>query len=183
MRQIWLIAWHGFVQHATSRSFLFGVILLPVYMLVAGMLPSVSDTQLALLGGPVRHFAVIDRTGELMPAIDRELERDLTVRGLFLLNKYAEDHADADRLRRDAPALAALVLDGDPDSESSVVALENMGGAANAFVALQPFLQPGAPPFEKPRRRFIRVDVPVDVASAVDLVNTAAIRLRDDARL
>jgi ABC-type Na+ efflux pump permease subunit len=39
MRQVWLIAWHGFISHVTSRAFLFGLLLLPLYMLIGGAAP------------------------------------------------------------------------------------------------------------------------------------------------
>jgi hypothetical protein len=63
MRPIWIIAWHGFVQHATSRPFLLGVMLPLFYLLLVGWVPNASQSQLALLGAPVRHFAVVDGTG------------------------------------------------------------------------------------------------------------------------
>jgi ABC-type Na+ efflux pump permease subunit len=43
MRQVWLIAWHGFIQHVTSRAFLFGLLLLPLYMVIGGAAPTASQ--------------------------------------------------------------------------------------------------------------------------------------------
>jgi ABC-type Na+ efflux pump permease subunit len=103
MRQIWLIAWRGFVQHATSRAFLFGLLLLPLYMVIGGILPTASTSQLAALGGPIRNFAVIDKTGVMIPAIDAALDRDVTARGLRTLAAYAEENADEERLRKGNP--------------------------------------------------------------------------------
>ena len=110
MRQVWLIAWRGFVQHATSRAFLFGLLLLPLYMLIGGLLPTGAQSGLAALGGPIRHFAVIDQTGVMIPPIDAALDRDITVRGLLSLAAYAEENADVDRLRVENPDLARLLL-------------------------------------------------------------------------
>ena len=127
MRQVWLIAWHGFVQHATSRAFVFGMLLLPIYMLIGGGLPTVSQSQLSALGGPIRHFAVIDKTGVMLPAIDAALERDVVAMGLSALADYAEEHADADSFRAKQPKLASLLLDGDPQSPGTIDAIDSDG--------------------------------------------------------
>ena len=173
MRQIWLIASHGFVQHATSRAFLFGLLLLPLYMLLGGLLPTASQSQLVALGGPVRHFAVIDKTGVMIPAIDAALDRDITVRGLGLLSEYAAEHVDEDALRAKRPDLARLLLDGDPDSERLLGEIEAKGGVIAAFVELRPYLKPNAPPFHEPHRRFFRIEPPPEVAAASDVAGVA----------
>ncbi len=173
MRQIYLIAWRGFVQHATSRAFLFGLLLLPLYMLIGGILPSASQSQLAALGGPVRHFAVIDRTGVMVPAIDAALDRDVTARAAYRITDYAAEHADAERLRAGNPELARLLLDGDASSETTVGAIEAMGGTAQVFVALRPYLKPNAPRFEEPYRRFFRIEAPSEVVEAADVAAAA----------
>jgi ABC-2 type transport system permease protein len=173
MRQVYLIAWRGFVQHATSRAFLFGLLLLPLYMLIGGVLPGASQSQFASLGGPVRSFAVIDQTGVMLPAIDAAVERDVTARGAYFLTAYAAENADADRLRAGNPELARLLLDGDATSESTVRAIEAMGGIAQAFVALRPFLKPNAPRFEEPYRRFFRIETPSEIVDAADVAAAA----------
>jgi ABC-2 type transport system permease protein len=173
MRQIWLIAWRGFVQHATSRAFLFGLLLLPLYMLIGGALPTASQSQLVALGGSVRHFAVIDKTGVLVPAIDAALDRDVTARGLFALSAYASEHADEERLLKERPDLARLFIDGDVESERSLGEIESLGGVTAAFIALRPYLKPNAPPFHEPLRRFFRIEVPPEVASASDIAKAA----------
>ena len=173
MRQIWLIAWHGFVQHATSRAFLLGLTLLPLYMLLGGALPKLSQSQFAALGGPIRHFAVVDRTGVMLPVIDAALERDIVAMGLTALADYAAEHADADSFRAKEPKLAGLLLDGDPQSPSTIDAVEALGGVSSAFVALRPHLKPKSPPFDAPRRRFIRVEAPPEIATGADVQQAA----------
>lgn len=173
MRQVWLIAWHGFVQHATSRAFVFGMLLLPVYMLIGGVLPTASQSQLAALGGPIRHFAVIDKTGVMLPAIDAALERDVVAMGLTELAQYASEHAEPESFRTSEPKLASLLLDGDPQSPGTIDSIEAMGGIGSAFVALRPSLKPNSPPFNAPRRRFIRVEIPLEVSGATDILEAA----------
>ena len=173
MRQVWLIAWHGFVQHATSRAFVFGMLLLPVYMLIGGVLPNASQSQLASLGGPIRHFAVIDKTGIMLPAIDAALERDVVAMGLTELSDYATKNADAEKFRADQPKLASLLLDGDPQSPGTIDAIGAMGGVGSAFVALRPSLKPGSPPFDAPRHRFIRVEAPPEISAGTNIVEAA----------
>jgi ABC-2 type transport system permease protein len=180
MRQVWLIAWRGFVQHATSRAFLFGLLLLPLYMLIGGTLPTASQSQLAALGGPIRHFAVIDKSGVMMPAIDAALDRDVTARGLFALADYAAEHADEERLREKDPELAHLLLDGDASSPRSVGEIEARGGTIATFVALRPYLKPNAPPFHEPHRRFIRIEPPPEIAAATDIAKAATPYLTAD---
>lgn len=173
MRQVWLIAWRGFVQHATSRAFLFGLLLLPLYMLIGGVLPNASQSQLAALGGPVRHFAVIDKTGVMIPAIDAALDRDITTRGFYALVRYAQENVDEERLRAQDSGLARLLLDGDVNSARSIGEVEAKGGIIQTFVELRPFLKANAPPFSEPYRRFFRIEPPTDVAAAGNVVDAA----------
>lgn len=174
MRQVWLIAWHGFVQHATSRAFLFGLLLLPIYMLIGGAAPTASQVPLDALGGSIRHLAVVDKTGVMLPAIDAALERDVTARGLLVLAAYADKNADKERLREERPDLAFLLLDGDAFSEASIDAIEARGGVSQTFVELRPYLNPDSPNFIAPVRRFFRVDLPEDVGDSDDMLAAAA---------
>ncbi len=173
MRQVFLIAWHGFIQHATSRAFLFGLLLLPLYMLIGGATPSASQGPLDALGGSIRHFAVIDKTGMMTPAIDAALERDVIARGLIALSEYAKENTDNEVLKEKAPELAALLLDGDPQSDAAVAALEARGGVSQTFIDLRPYLKPEAPVFNAPGRRFFRVSLPDDVAATDDMLAAA----------
>lgn len=180
MRQVWLIAWHGFIQHVTSRAFLFGLLLLPLYMVIGGAAPTASQAPLDALGGTSRHFAVVDKTGVMIPAIDAAIERDVTARGLLVLSAYAEENVDGDKLREERPDLAALLIDGDPMSEAAIGALEARGGVSQTFVELRPYLKEGAPRFIAPISRFFRVDLPEDVASSDDMLTAAAPYLAAD---
>lgn len=173
MRRVWIIAWHGFIQHVTSRPFLLGVMLPMFYLLLVGWVPNASQSQLALLGSPQRHFAVIDKTGEMTPVIDAALEFDRVTRGTYLLLDYAGQHADEDKLRAGNPALAALLLDGDPESLATVQAVMANGGPIATFIALRPYLKPGAPRFTEPGSRFFRVDLPDDVLASDDQLKAA----------
>src|SRR6185295_10476496 len=102
MRAMMLIAWRGFVQQATSRAFLIGLLLMPLYMLIGGYAPQVSQLtgQASVLQSIRRHFAVIDQTGSFMPVIDAALVRDDAERALKALIEYGADNVDEDRLRK-----------------------------------------------------------------------------------
>lgn len=173
MRRVWLIAWHGFMQHVTSRPFLLGVMLPLFYLLLVGWVPNASQTQLALLGAPVRHFAVIDETGEMTQVIDAALEHDRLARAMVMLNDYAVEQADEDLLRQKDPILAELVLDSDPNSAAAVKALKDKGGAIAAFIALRPYLKPGAPRFTEPKSQFFRIELPAELVGSDDLLKSA----------
>jgi ABC-2 type transport system permease protein len=173
MRQVWLIAWHGFYQHATSRAFVFGMLLLPIYMILGGIIPNLSQSQLASLGGPVRHFAVIDKTGTMIQAIDAELDRNLAAARLYALSVYVLENTDAEKLRAIQPKLASLLFDGDPQSPGTIDAIAAMGGVEAAFTALRPALKPDSPAFDAPQRRFIRVDVPPEIVGSPDIAEAA----------
>ena len=168
MRRVWLIAWHGFVQHATSRPFLLGVVLPMFYLLLVGWVPNASQSQLALLGSPVRHFAVIDQTGSMIPVIDAAVDFDNATRANYALTEYAKENADEDKLRAGSPELAGLLLDGDPDSQNAVQAMIAKGGAIAAFIELRPYLKPGAPTYSEPPPRFFRVELPEDLKGSDD---------------
>ncbi|MBI1210529.1 MAG: hypothetical protein GC190_03630 [Alphaproteobacteria bacterium] len=184
MRAMLLIAWRGFVTHATSRAFLIGLMLMPLYMLIGGLAPQVSQLSgQQVLYQVHRHFAVIDQTGSFLPVIDAALARDDAQRGLRALLDYADKNVDADLLRKGNETLAKLVLDGDPDSPADAAALEGMGGATGAFVVLQPYLKPGADVFAAPLPRFIRVEPPHDVATADDPIEAARPYLLGDEQI
>ena len=175
MRPMLLIAWRGFVQQATSRAFLIGLMLMPLYMLIGGYAPQVSQLsgQQAAFQSVRRHFAVVDRTSNFIPAIDAALARDDAQRGLKALVDYAEKNVDEDRLRAGNTELAALVLDGDADSPRDVAGYQSAGGNSGVFALLQPYLKPGADIFNALRPRFIRVELPPEVAAAGDPVAAA----------
>ena len=176
MRPMLLIAWRGFVQQATSRAFLIGLLLMPLYMLIGGYAPQVSQLsgqQSAFARSVQRHFAVIDKTGIFIPAIDAALLRDEAERGLKAFVEYAEKNVEEARLRAGNAPLATIVLDGDPDSPRDIAAFQVMGGSSGVFTALQPYLMPGAEVFDAPNSRFIRIDAPSEVASAPDPVAAA----------
>jgi ABC-2 type transport system permease protein len=173
MRSVWLIAVHGFIQHVTSRPFLLGVMLPMFYLLFVGWVPNASQSQLALLGGTVRHFAVLDETGQAVSAIDAALELDRQSRGFYALSEYAKDHADEDRLRKARPDLARLLIDGDPDSPAQLAEITAMGGSIAAFIELRPYLQKGAPPFTEPAGRFFRINLPPELPTAKDFATAA----------
>ena len=120
-----------------------------------------------------RHFAVIDKTGSFIPSIDAALARDDAKRGLKALVEYAETNIDKDKLRSENEALAALAIDGDPDSPRDVAAFQALGGASGVFTVLQPFLIAGAEVFDAPKTRFVRVELPAEVAAAPDPVAAA----------
>ena len=183
MRQVFLIAWHGFVQHATSRAFLFGLLMLPLYMLIGGATPGASQGPLDALGGSVRYFAVVDKTGVMSAAIDDALERDLVARGLLGLAEYAKENADDELLHAKAPDLAGLLVDGDPQSDAAIDTLIARGGVTQAFVDLRPFLKPNSPVFTAPGRRFIRVELPDEIAGSDDLLKAAEPYLSADKKI
>ena len=175
MRAMLLIAWRGFVQQATSRAFLLGLLLMPLYMLIGGYAPQVSQlsSQQSAFQSVRRHFAVIDKTGNFIPAIDAALARDDAKRALKALVDYVENNVDKEKLKIANARLAALVVDGDPDSPRDVEAFRVMGGSGGVFALLQPYLKPGADVFDAPRARFIRVELPAEVAAAPDPVAAA----------
>jgi ABC-2 type transport system permease protein len=182
MRAMMLIAWRGFVLQATSRAFLIGLMLMPLYMLIGGYAPQVSQLsgQAAFSHTVQRHFAVIDGTGNFIPAIDEAVARDDAERGLKALVEYAAKNVDEKRLRSGNAALAALTLDGDPDSPRDVAAFQAVGGSSGVFATLQPYLKRGAEVFDVPKPRFIRIDPPAEVTAAADPINAARPYLAGD---
>ena len=66
-----------------------------------------------------------------------------------------------------------FLLEGDPDSPSSIDALSAKGGAINIFIALRPYLKTGAPRFIEPATRFFRVGLPEEILSSDDLLKAA----------
>lgn len=180
MRPVWIVAWQGFMQHVTSRPFLLGMLLPLFYIALVGGVPSASQGQAALFGSPLRHFAVIDRTGVMIPVIDAAIERQKLVDGMLALSAYARENADEEKLRNGDASLATLLLDADPVSATAINDLGAKGGTAAAFVALRPYLKPGSPVFDEPVPWFVRIEVPAELSGADDLATAARPYLSSD---
>lgn len=175
MRPMFLIAWRSFVQHATSRAFIIGLLLMPIYMLIGGYFPSVTQVsaQSPLAQATQRHFGVLDETGKMTDVVDAALERDNAKRTFAALVEYAEENADEERMEAKDHDLYELLFSGDPDTPKAFAAYQKIGGSAGVFQALQPYLESGAPVFNTPKPRFVRVDLPPEILKAEDPIEAA----------
>lgn len=160
MKAALLIAWREYRQYVMSRGFLLFLLIFPLSILLVS-----AGLGLAEKARPERTFAVFDRAGAFVGAIDEEIDWRAR-RGLVsAFDAWLQLAATPEALegkRIPAPFQPA------PLSRARVDAFEHAGLDA-AKAAVRPHLRPGAPPFIAPPRTFSRVALPAEVAAATSL--------------
>lgn len=160
MRATLLIAWREYRQYILSRGFLLFLVLFPLGVLFVGAAVGFAERS-----KPARTFVVFDETGLYSDAIDIEIERRRKRATLSAWDAYINIAARPEALAEDSlpPPFAPA-----PYTPARAEAFHAAGlDAARAAVA--PYLRDNAPAFPEPRRAFLRLDLPEDVAAAGDV--------------
>lgn len=159
MRHTLLIARREFVENAKTKGFWIGIFILPV---IIGIGIGIS-TWLARAESS-RHFVLVDQSGAFAESIERSVEQDYQRSVLQALGQYVRQNRRADP-RQDVD-LAAIPADGGAGADQAAVEAFIAAGGQDAFLArVRPILADGAPTFEAPRRRFVRVALPEGIAA------------------
>lgn len=169
MRPALLIAWREYKQYVFSRGFLLFLVMFPLgAAFVAGSVSFIEKAR------PVRNFVVVDETGALIGALDRELARRHARATLDDFDRWLDAVVDPAKIEPDA---IAPPFGGGGRTWSRVEAFEAAGGVEAGRAAVAPYLRDGAADFVPPKRSIVRLDLSPDVASAETLAEAAA-RLR-----
>ena len=161
MRNACLIAWREFAENAKTKGFWIGLFLLPLILTMAIQIPILLERK----GAPTRCFIMVDHSGQLAPAILEALERTHQQRVWQALSEYATRNTHAGGGPRDGAERDAVLKQLRANRPPSGDAAAGKGGKDFFLNQLRPFLNPGAPPFEEPRRQFRRVELPPDVSA------------------
>lgn len=185
MRNTWLVARREFTENVQTKGFWLGVITTPLLLLLAVNAQRWLDSRT-----PTRAFVVVDPGGLYVEAIDAAIERLHQREVLREFGQYVSKHALRDEAPtaldlEDTPAvdvdkLIEQVSDANP---AAVDAFVTKGGVTMALAMIQGRLAADAPPFEEPRRSFVRVPLPDGIdpeASPADVAEALRPWLRGD---
>ncbi|HTO41086.1 MAG TPA: ABC transporter permease [Rhizomicrobium sp.] len=148
MTRALLVARSEFLKYVTRRGFIISLLLFPVWLVVAGLVPQWIESKT-----PTRSFTVVDHTGgEFAFAIAKAVRDDTDGAERDALSDYAAANIDMAKVRAKMPALAAM-LDAPSGDAGALAQFRASGGVDGVLAQVGPWRKPGAV-FEPPRPRF-----------------------------
>jgi ABC-2 type transport system permease protein len=169
MKYALLVAWREYAESAKAKGFWIGIFMMPLMLFLTVQVPILLEQKAT----PIRHFVLVDQSGSFSGVVNAALERTYQIQVVEALKQYAAKQSKPSRDRAAAQRAAA----GLPwFAEDNPQALENFktSGAKERFLdQIRPFLKPGAPPFQEPRRLFQAVPLPPGINPDADLVSLA----------
>ena len=147
MRNALLVALREYVENAKTKGFWIGIFMLPIVLFLSVQVPMLLERK----GTPVRHFVLLDYSGEFEQKIEEALEQQYQRMTLSRLNEYAR----ANRVKL-PEALRPLAV----ETPEAVEKFVQLGGSAIYLETIKPHLPAGAGEFMEPRRLYLRVDLP-----------------------
>jgi hypothetical protein len=89
MRNVYLVALREYVENARTRGFWIGIFMLPVVLFLSFQVPMLLEKK----GSPIRHFVLVDLSGQFERPIEEALEQEYQRQLLQALNEYARENA------------------------------------------------------------------------------------------
>ena len=155
MRNAFLVALREYVENAKTKGFWIGIFMLPVVLFLSVQVPMLLERK----GTPVRHFVLIDYSGQFEPHINKVLEQQYQRMTLSRLNEYALENRV--KLPESLQPFAS-------ESPESVERFVQLGGKDNYLSNLKPLLSADTPGFIEPRRLYVQVPLPFDLPTSPD---------------
>ncbi len=155
MRAALLIAWREYHQYIMTWGFWFGVLMFPLALGFGVSVPYLLENSV-----PVRHFVVVDRSGDVTPLIDEALESQYQRQVVQAFTLHVRATVRSEALKEDA---LPDIYTRTSVSTDQVAAFREAGGLEAALAAVEPYQREGVPAFEAPRRLNVRVDAPASV--------------------
>ncbi len=168
MRNTLLIAGREYAENARTKGFWINLLIFPLILIASVKVPELLEKK----AKPVRNFVLVDQSGEFEEAVASGVERFEARRVLQELTAWAM----ANRRRdleipevdlEDVPAtgISDLLLGGSGSTLEGLIDLDpgflqrllDPEGLEQVVAAIRPFLDPEAPDFVPPKRRFERV--------------------------
>lgn len=177
MKNAFLVAGREYGENARTKGFWVNLLMFPILLTVSVKLPEFLQEK----AKPVRHFVLVDQSGEFEPAIEKGLDRWHGLKVMQALLRHAQTYADPSK-QAEAPQVdwTALPADQmgsfdatkDPLQQFEALAGQNPDWAdalaqpENLKVMealLRGSMTADAPAFEAPRRAYQRVTLPPDL--------------------
>jgi ABC-2 type transport system permease protein len=164
MRYAFLVAWREFAENAKTKGFWIGILIFPLMIWLSFSVGSLIEKTKS-----VRHYVLLDQSGELEAPIETALERGYQRDVMRSLETWVQKNGKrampmptAEMLEKqtmpdsgDAPGLDA----DDPEALDEFLLL----GLEKAVARERPKLKPDAGEFTPPRRGFKRVPLPAGI--------------------
>lgn len=145
MRNAFLVAFREYVENAKTKGFWIGIFMLPVVLVLSFQVPIFLEKR----GAPIRHFVLLDYSGQFEFVIEQALERQYQRTVLARLNEYAREN------RVQLPDTLRAFATENPHTVDKFI---EQGGTRFYLKALSSVLPPSTPAFVEPRRLYRRVD-------------------------
>jgi ABC-2 type transport system permease protein len=167
MKYALLIAVREYLENAKTKGFWIGLFLFPLIIFGSMQVP----VWLEKKGTPTRHFVLVDPSGQFERVALDALEKNHQRRVIQELQTYARKHSQTSSATSRPPAQAAsgaaarksiepLLKELSATTPDAIERFQRQGGQKFYLEQFRPFLDPAAPAFEEPRRRFQRADLP-----------------------
>lgn len=175
MRYVWLVALREFGENARTKGFWIGIISFPIIIALSFVVMDFIKNKAT----PTRHFVLVDQSGEFEEVIEKQLVRFQTRKDIQEFQEYALKYArkpesmsnipDLERVPADKVSIADQ-LDGILKSNPDELDRRSTEEGWNEMVArTEVLLKEDRPEFERPKIRFQRVDLPVEVSPDAEL--------------
>ncbi|RFB04055.1 ABC transporter permease [Parvularcula marina] len=151
---------HEYRKYVFTRGFLAFIMIIPLAGAFGAFANKISDKA-----SPIRHFVVLDETGEFIPRIDDALADRDAEDTLGVWDQYAYQWVSPNE--DGTFPLEPPFAPGDPSPDRASQFYE-AGGTDAALAAAKPYLKDGAPEVPSVRARYVRVGLPMDVPAAGD---------------
>ena len=166
MRNALLVAQREFAENAKTKGFWIGLFLFPVIILAGIKVPQFLEEKAV----PTRAFVLVDESAEFGEVVDLAMDRAHNRRVMEALSKYAQKNAkgdlsaagtegaglDLESIPADIETMIREMVDSNPEAIDAFI--EN-GGMAFALSQMSGYLKEGAPEFEEPRRKYMRIEL------------------------
>jgi ABC-2 type transport system permease protein len=151
MKYAFLVALREFTESTKAKGFWIGIFLMPVILFLSIQAPLWLEKKAT----PVRHYLIVDQSGELAGQLEKRIEQNYQEKVFGALTEYVRKYSSGNLERGVLPSSADTFVAG--------------GGKDAVLKKVQASLKSDAPPFQAPRRAFRSVTVPPGVDVQGDL--------------
>lgn len=177
MRNAFLVASREYGENARTKGFWVNLLMFPVLLLVSIKVPEFLQEK----AKPVRNYVLVDQSGEFDAAVQAGMDRQHGLKVMQALLKHAQIYADpakqAEQPKVDWTKLPADQMGSFDMTQDPIKQFESLAGQnpewADALArpesllmmetVLRASMKEDAPPFEAPRRDYLRVSLPPDM--------------------
>ncbi|MDA1259370.1 MAG: ABC transporter permease [Planctomycetota bacterium] len=186
MRNAYLVATREYAENARTKGFWVNLLMFPILLVASVKVPELLQDK----AKPVRHFVLLDQSGEFEGAVQKGIDRAHNRKVAGALLKHAQVWSDPKKAPEapdvdwtQLPADQMGNFDPSQDPLEQFEAMVGQGEIAEAFsdpAAIKAFesvlrasMKPDAPEFSAPRRDYERVELPEGVDPTAPVMEIA----------